>query len=108
MTTRGRLPIQLYTLEEVAEVLRIKPRTLGELLKTYPYYVQVGRRKLMEEQDVRRLLEELRWARDPQGLKSTNRGGSPSRRSGTSAGRISKSEYSEALALVQKLKRNGS
>lgn len=45
-------------------MLRIKPRTHGELLKSRPYYVQVGRRKLMEEQDVRRPLEELRWARD--------------------------------------------
>ena len=43
----------------------------------------------MEEQDVRRSLEELRWARDHQGSKSTNRGGSPSRRSGTSGGHTS-------------------
>ena len=89
MTTRERSPIQLYTLEDVAEALRIKPRTHGELLKSRPYYVQVGRRKLMEEQDVRRSLEELRWARDHQGSKSTNRGGSPSRHSGTSGGHIS-------------------
>ncbi len=89
MTTRERPPIQLYTLEDVAEALRIKPRTHGELLKSRPYYVKVGRRKLMEEQDVRRSLEELRWARDHQGSKSTNRGGSPSRRSGTSGGHTS-------------------
>ena len=100
--------LQLYTLEEVAERLRIKPRKLGELLKDHPYYVRVGRQKLMEEADVRRLLEDLRWLNAHQDSKSTNRVSSRNRRSGTSVGHISVFEYSEALALARKRRLNDS
>ena len=49
----------LYTMDEAAEMLRIKRRRLQMLLHDYPFYRMIGRRKLFTHGDIEKIIEAL-------------------------------------------------
>jgi len=51
--------ISLYDFEEVAAYMRVSRRTLQDILRKYPFYRLVGRKKLFTDQDIRHLIEAL-------------------------------------------------
>jgi excisionase family DNA binding protein len=62
---RRRPPIELLTLAEAAETLRISPRTLQRLIGTGLPTVRIGRRTLIRLDDLQRLVtRSLRGARE--------------------------------------------
>ena len=54
------IPVADITMEECAKRLHISRRTLQELVKRHPYYMEAGRRKLFAKIDFERLQEALR------------------------------------------------
>lgn len=50
---------EFYTLEEVAGRFRVSRRRFQDLIRQFPYYRLLGRRKLFTEDDINRLYEAL-------------------------------------------------
>ena len=85
---------QLFTIEEVAMHFRVSRRTLQAHIRKYPYYRNLGRRKLFTEADIMKLYESLPCP------SSSSRHVRENPRIGASAGRTSVNTLTAALKLA--------
>src|SRR5262245_32760414 len=53
------MPLELFTLKEVAQKFRVSERTLREFLKQYPFYRKLRGRRLFTASDIHQLYEAL-------------------------------------------------
>ncbi|MEE8607162.1 MAG: hypothetical protein V3S55_06145 [Nitrospiraceae bacterium] len=83
----------LYTMDEAAEKLRIKRRRLQMLLQDFPFYRQIGRRKLFTPGDLKKIVEAL-----PCPSRSSNARGRPT---GTSEGLTSGNQLTDLLEVIE-------
>lgn len=52
-------PIELMTMEQVAERLHVSRRVVQDLIKVYPFYRRLGRRKLFTAEDYNAIVAQL-------------------------------------------------
>jgi len=87
--------IQLFTMNEVARMMRKSRRWLDHFIVDHPFYRKAGRTKVFTETNVRQLIEALPC---PSG---SDRRARRIQRRGRSEARTSASPLSEALALAK-------
>jgi hypothetical protein len=92
---------EVFTMPEAADRLRISRRSLQELIKAYPHYMQNGVKKLFSADDILALMQAMRQEADK--CRSSSIPRAPAKvRTGLSAGRISASTWTRARALLTK------
>lgn len=94
--------LTLYTLDEVAKRFRISRRKMQDVLRDFPFYTTLGRKKLFSEEDVQRLYGALRCRSNSSRRVKVNRRAIPS------VAPTSGSALTEALALATKPSRGKS
>ena len=85
---------RIYTMDEVAQAMRMSRRALQDLLKKYPYYSRNGHKKLFRQADIEALWEAMRC---PSNLPEEK-----VRTTGTSAGPSEASLYLRARELTSR------
>ena len=99
--------LNMMTMEEAAETLRISRRALQEIIKRHPFYVPNGRRKLFTEADLAAIVAGLRREVD-ECRSNSSRPASAKRRIGRSVEPTSASAWTRAQELLTKPSRNRS
>ena len=84
----------LYTLNEVAEMFRVSPRTMKGYVRQNPFYRVLGGRKLFSRADVRALYEALQCP--------SSSSDDPAVRTGTSTELSEASPFARAQELLTK------
>jgi len=84
----------LFTLDEVAEMFRVSPRTMKEHVRKFPFCRKIGGRKLFTKADITALYEALPCP--------SNSNEDPAGRIGTSAVPSEASQYARAQELLTK------
>lgn len=93
--------IQLMTMDEAAEVLRVSRRSLQEIIKRHPFYVPNGNRKLFTEADLMAILAGLRREVE-QCRSSSSLPAMAKRRTGRSEEHTLESAWTRARELLMK------
>ena len=91
---------RIYTMDEVAQAMRMSRRSLQELLKKHPYYHRNGHKKLFRQADIEALWEAIRCP--------SNSSGAPAPTTGTYAAPSEASLYLRARALTDRTRRSKS
>ncbi len=69
-------PIELYTMEEAAEHLRVSRRVLQDVIKAHPFYRVIGHKKLFTGQDLNEIIGRLPCPYASNGEKEAQTSGS--------------------------------
>jgi hypothetical protein len=88
----------LFTLQEVAEMFHVSPRTMNEHVRKFPFCRMIGRRKLFTKADIKALYEALPC---PSGSSED-----PAARTGISTAPSEASAYARAQELLTKSRRS--
>src|SRR5262249_57485902 len=85
-------PLELFTLEEVAQTFRVSPRTMREHVRAHPFYRVLGARRLFTRSDIRALYEALECP--------SSSSEDPAARTGTCTAPSEASAYARAQELL--------
>lgn len=100
--------VELYTMPETAEQLRVSRRWLQDFIKEHPFYRMAGRKKLFSAEDVRKLHEAMPRPEPIQSLKRRSRRAVPVHYGVArllSGGRMNTVEEAIALARAKRSER---
>src|SRR5260370_10934669 len=92
--TERRAALELFTLDEVATMFRVSPRTMHAYVRRHPFYRVLGSRRLFTRSDIKALYEALECP------SSSNP--DPAARTGTCTAPSEASTYARAQALLTK------